>query len=197
MSHPICSFLAQRGGSTGARRALVVEDQAVVALALRHQLEALGWTVTAIVARGEDIEAAIAAHQPELVMLDIRLAGKLDGIAAMSKLDASTRPGVVIVSAFSDAETVSRAADLDPDAYLIKPFEERLLRVTVELAAQRHRNRLARVAHQRAERRLAAIVEYSQDAIVGVDGAGIIGIFNRRSSETCLPRIRSAVSEAI
>lgn len=102
------------------------------------------------------MEAAVLRHQPDVILLDIRLEGDVDGLSAVSRLAAATRPGLVVVSAYSDHETLDRTAAASPDAYLIKPYDERLLRTGVELAFQRYRNRIYKLACERAERRLEA-----------------------------------------
>ena len=155
----------------------------MLALAIGDQLRELGWEVHEVASQDGDIVAAIERHGTDVLLLDIDLAEELRGLAKIARLAAKARPGLVVLSAYSDDETLARAAALDADAYLIKPFDERLLRANVELAFQRRQNHACRRAHETAERQLAAFLDHSQDAIVGIDDLGSIILFNRQAEK--------------
>jgi serine phosphatase RsbU (regulator of sigma subunit)/DNA-binding response OmpR family regulator len=116
---------------------LVVEDETLVALELKENLERLGYSIPAVVEYGEDVVAAIAQHRPDLVLMDIRLCGGVDGIEAAYQAKAEFEVPVIYLTAYSDAETLKRAAQTGPDAFLLKPIDDRELAANIELALER------------------------------------------------------------
>ena len=101
---------------------LVVEDEGIVGLDLRNQLNALGYAVVDVVASGKRaIEKAEETH-PDLVLMDVRLKGELDGIqAAQAIVDRFDTP-IVFLTALVDEETIERAKTIKHHGYLVKPF---------------------------------------------------------------------------
>jgi len=116
---------------------LVVEDETLVGLELKEDLERLGYFVPEVIERGEAVVQAVARHQPDLVLMDIRLRGSLDGIEAAYQTKAEFDLPVIYLTAYSDADTLRRAALTGPDAFLLKPFDERELAANVEIALSR------------------------------------------------------------
>jgi len=116
---------------------LVVEDEPLVALGLKEKLERLGYSVPAIVEYGEDVVAAVAKHRPAIILMDIRLGGGVDGIEAAFQAKAEFEVPIIYLTAFSDAETLKRAARTAPDAFLLKPFDDRELAANIEIALAR------------------------------------------------------------
>jgi CheY-like chemotaxis protein len=119
-----------------ASRILVVEDDAIIAMHLESTLERLGYVPLGPMASGEDALEQVAALQPDLVLMDIGLAGKLDGIATGARLREQFDLPVVYLTAHSDADTIARARATLPVGYLTKPFQETSLLTTVEIALQ-------------------------------------------------------------
>jgi CheY-like chemotaxis protein len=117
---------------------LIVEDESVVALDLRLGLEDLGYQVQGSAASGEEAIRMAAQRRPDLVLMDIRIRGNLDGIETAAILRRRHDMPVVFLSAHSDADTLGRAERAGMDAYLIKPvgFEE--LRAAIERALMKH-----------------------------------------------------------
>lgn len=111
-----------RNGS-GAR-ILIVEDEAIIAKDICHVLTKLGHTVLSIVSSGEESVLAAATRRPDVVLMDIRLKGKMDGVHAAKMIQTRYRIPVVYLTAFSDRETVDQAWSTKPLAFLQKPFEE-------------------------------------------------------------------------
>jgi len=118
---------------------LVVEDEVLVGLELKEDLERLGYDVPDVVSSGERVVEAVAAHQPDLVLMDVRLAGGVDGIEAAYQAKAEFEVPVIYLTAYSDAETLRRAALTEPAAFLLKPVDERELEANVEMALTRAR----------------------------------------------------------
>jgi len=135
---------------------LVVEDERVVALDLRDSLEDMGYQVVDILARGEDATAAAERLRPDLVLMDIHLAGPMTGTEAASLIRERLDIPVVFLTAYSDGATLDRASASLPHGYLVKPFDKRELDATLRMALTRHR---AEIEVQRSERRLRLALE--------------------------------------
>jgi CheY-like chemotaxis protein len=116
---------------------LVVEDETLVGLELKEDLERLGYFVPEVIESGEAVVMAVARHQPDLLLMDVRLRGSLDGIEAAYQAKAEFDLPVIFLTAYSDAETLRRAALTAPDGFLLKPFDERELAANVQIALSR------------------------------------------------------------
>lgn len=120
------------------RRILVVEDDRIIAENLKISLMKMGYTVTSIVSSGEQAIEGVAEVRPDLVLMDIVLQGEMDGIEAADQIRSSFNVPVIYISAYGDEETFKRAKTTGPFGYLLKPFEERELYITIETALFRH-----------------------------------------------------------
>ncbi len=118
---------------------LVVEDEPLVALEIKEDLEGFGYVVPEIVNSGEDVLDAARRVTPALVLMDVRIGGKIDGIDAASLLKAEFDLPVIFLTAYSDTVTLGRAAATGPDAYLLKPFDQRELAANIALALAKSR----------------------------------------------------------
>lgn len=116
-----------------AVRVVIVEDEAITAMATGAMLKRLGHEVLATVSSGEAALEAVRRGRPDLVLMDIRLGGQLDGIETARRLRQSMKVPVVFVTAYVDDQTRRRAADIAPLAFVAKPLDEtdlhRLLRL--------------------------------------------------------------------
>lgn len=128
----------ERPRVAGRRRVLVVEDEALIALDLSGMLESAGFEVVAMVDSGTAAVEAVEALDPELILMDIRITGPIDGIEAMHRIVARHDVPVVFITAFADTATIARAAELGPYGYLLKPIDATALRATVSTALERH-----------------------------------------------------------
>lgn len=118
---------------------LIVEDEGVVAWHIQEALENLGHTVVATIASGKKAIEIAAQNQPDLVFMDIRLKGEVDGIEAAQEIRTRFNIPVIYLTAYADDQTLERALATNPLGYLIKPFQEQELRTTLEVALQRHK----------------------------------------------------------
>lgn len=131
-------------------RVLVAEDDLIVARDIAEALEGLGYEVAAHVSSGEQAVEAAQELDVDLVLMDVRMPGHLDGIEAAHRIGSEHDVPVVYLTAYSDDRTVARAKDTSPFGYLVKPFDQRELKTTVELALYRHRmERMVRDSRQR------------------------------------------------
>lgn len=119
-------------------RILIVEDEIIVGLDIQHELTGLGYRVTDIVASGPEAIQKASQFRPDLVLMDIRLTGEMDGIEAAEQIRQSLSLPIVYLTAYADAETLQRAKLTEPFGYIIKPYQERDLHTTIEMALYKH-----------------------------------------------------------
>ncbi len=118
---------------------LIVEDDFVIAKVLAESLQELGYQVAGIVSTGEEAVERAAQVHPDLVLMDIRLKGEMDGVEAGEQISADLHIPIVYLTAYSDERTVERAKITEPYGYLIKPFTDTELKTTLEMAIYKHR----------------------------------------------------------
>ena len=154
---------------------LVVEDERVVALSIQNRLESLGYSVTANVISAEAAIAGIPQNPPDLVLMDIRLKGKIDGIEAAAQMRQQFQLPVVYLTAYNDQETLERAKLTEPYGYLLKPFESKDLATTIEVALYKHK-----MEQQLREREqwLATTLKSIGDAVITTDPQRAITFMN-------------------
>ena len=119
-------------------RVALAEDDAIIRLDLRETLEEEGYTVVGDTGRGDEMLELVAATNPEVVILDIKMPG-MDGIEVARCIAESHGAAVVILTAFSQREFVDQAIEAGALAYLVKPFQRSELVPAVEIARARHR----------------------------------------------------------
>ncbi|MGI0488605.1 response regulator [Pantanalinema rosaneae CENA516] len=123
--------------STQATQILVVEDEQVIAINLRESLESLGYGVPALAATGAAAIAKATELRPDLVLMDIRLKGEMDGIQAAEQIWQTLQIPVIYVTGHSDQSTLERAKVTAPFGYILKPIGEKELYIAIETALQR------------------------------------------------------------
>lgn len=120
------------------KRVQIVEDEEIVASDIELTLVELGYSVTSIVNSGEDAVKKAEEDKPDIILMDIQLAGKMDGIEAARRIYSQYDIPVVYLTAHSDQQTLKRATETDPFGYIIKPFEDRDLYSNIEIALHKH-----------------------------------------------------------
>jgi PAS domain S-box-containing protein len=115
-------------------KVLIVEDEIITALGIQKQLEHLGYAVPAVARSGEEAITATGAIQPDLILMDIRLKGEMDGVDAAKKIRDQFDIPIVFLTAHADAQTVQRAKVAEPSGYILKPHSEDELRSAIEVA---------------------------------------------------------------
>jgi PAS domain S-box-containing protein len=118
-------------------RVAIVEDEYIVALDIKSFLERSGYVVAGMFSSGEDLLGEFEARRPDLVLMDIKIRGRLDGVETASVIHERFHTPVVLLTAFADDETIARAKITQPFGYIIKPFEERELKTAIEIALYR------------------------------------------------------------
>jgi hypothetical protein len=154
---------------------MVVEDDRIVARDIQGRLEGLDYRVPAVVATGE--EAIEQAHEevPDLVLMDIRLSGRVDGIEAARRICEHRHVPVVYLTAYSDDETLRRASYTDAYGYVLKPCETRRLQAAIEIALRKHNSEKAQ---RRKQNLLCRLFEELPMALLVVDPDGRLLLCN-------------------
>ncbi len=147
---------------------MLVEDERIVAFDLKRQLNSFGYSVGSVVASGEQAIDRIAEEKPDLVLMDIHLEGRMDGIEAAAAIRSRHRIPVVFLTAYAEEDTLGRALDSRPFGYLVKPCEGRELHATIQMALARHEDE---VIIQRSEERLQLALDAGSLGVLEWDPA--------------------------
>jgi PAS domain S-box-containing protein/putative nucleotidyltransferase with HDIG domain len=144
------------------KQVLIVEDERIVADDIRMSLERLGYSACGIVSSGEQAVEKTKGIRPDLVLMDIVLEGKMNGIEAAEIIRSGFDIPIVYLTAYSDNKTLERAKMSEPFGYVLKPFEDRDLQTTIEMALYKHKmEKLLR----ESEEKYRSLAENAYDAI--------------------------------
>ncbi|MEI6673638.1 MAG: PAS domain S-box protein [Verrucomicrobiota bacterium] len=141
-------------------RLFIVEDEAIVAADIAIRLTQLGFQVAGTATSGEEALARVEQIQPDLVLMDIRLQGTMDGIATAHELRKRHQLPVIFLTAYAEGATFQRAKLAEPFGYILKPFEDRELEIVIDLAFYKHQSE--RKVKQ-IEQRHKTIIQTSMD----------------------------------
>lgn len=163
------------GQKQESARILVVEDENIVALDLRERLEGLGYGVCGLETTGEGAIRAARELSPDLILMDIRLKGAMDGIEAAHAIAREGNGPVVFLTAYSEDQTIERARRAAPYGYILKPVQDRELDVALRMAFSKHRaDREVRAAKRWFETLIAAL----PDGVLATDRGGRVQLLN-------------------
>jgi PAS domain S-box-containing protein len=154
---------------------LVVEDESIVARDIRNMLVGLGYEVTAVVSGAM---AAIQKAQetgPDIVLMDVMLQGDITGVEAAEQIYTNFSIPVVYLTAYADSTTVQQAKKTEPFGYIIKPFEERELQTTIEIALYKYKMQMEL---KDRERWLSTILKSIGDGVIATNKNGAITFMN-------------------
>ncbi len=173
---------------------LIVEDEAIVALDLKLQLQELGYTALGVVASGEDAIAAAGARAPQLIIMDVRLQGPMDGIAAAQAIRRKHDVPVIFLTSHSDDTTVQRAAHTAPYGYLTKPYQIKELRAGIEVALTK-----ARMERQlrEADRWFAHTLQCVADGVIVTDLRARVRFLNTAAEQLTGWSLEDAMGQAV
>jgi PAS domain S-box-containing protein/putative nucleotidyltransferase with HDIG domain len=144
------------------KQILIVEDERIVADDIRMSMERLGYSVCGVVSSGEQAVEKTKGICPDLVLMDIVLEGKMNGIEAAEIIRSGFDIPIVYLTAYSDNKTLERAKMSEPFGYVLKPFEDRDLQTTIEMALYKHKiDKLLR----ESEEKYRSLAENAYDAI--------------------------------
>ena len=154
---------------------LIVEDERIVAQDLRSRLEKMDYSVVAVVSTGREAIASAVELRPDIVLMDITLKGGMDGVAAADSIRERMEVPIIYVTAHSDETTLQRAKITEPFGYILKPFEERELHTTIEMALYKSSTDRRMRENQRW---LSTTLQSIDDAVITTDTAGRIHLLN-------------------
>jgi PAS domain S-box-containing protein len=157
------------------KRVLVVEDDAIISADIQSSLVRLGYDVPSTVDNGDDAVAQVEALHPDLVLMDIKLKGRDDGVHTAARIRRRSDVPVVYLTSHSDEATLARAKETTPHGYLVKPFNERDLRTAIEVAIRK--GELEQHIARR-ERWFSTILESLGDAVIATDRSSAITYMN-------------------
>jgi PAS domain S-box-containing protein len=158
---------------------LVVEDERITAEDIRAGLEFAGYKVPAICSTGEDAVRQAGRLEPDLVLMDIKLEGEMDGIEAAAQIRKDYDIPVIYLTAYSDEKTVERAKLTEPSGFLVKgqgmltkPFEESELHAAIEITLYRHQ------MEKEHDQLSMAMLQNTTEAVIATNSTGQIRFIN-------------------
>ncbi len=154
---------------------MVVEDESIISMEIQERLTSMGYRICATSSTGEGAVKKAAETHPDLVLMDIMLKNGMDGIEASRQIRSRFSIPVVYLTAYADQKTLDRARATEPYGYLLKPFEDRLLYATIEMALYRH---LMEKKVKETEQRYATTLKCIADAVIVTDTSGTITYIN-------------------
>ncbi len=119
-------------------KVLVVEDESIVAKDIQNTLKKLGYEVTGVVSSGDKAVREVEENKPDLILMDIMLKGDQTGIEAAKTIKERFSIPVIFLTAYADDSTLNKAKITEPYGYIIKPFKERELQTTIEMALYKY-----------------------------------------------------------
>ena len=160
----------------GSAKVMVVEDEFVVASDIEGALEASGFSVGSTVASGEEAVRRADAERPDLVLMDIVLQGEMDGIQAAEQIRSRFNIPVVFLTSYADEDVLPRARAASPFGYLVKPFEDRELRATIQMALDKAE---LEMKLRESQERWRSLVENAPAFVISVNREEKIQFINR------------------
>jgi PAS domain S-box-containing protein len=154
---------------------LVVEDEAIVAKDIQNTLTKLGYQVPAIAVSGKSALEKVTEFQPDLVLMDIVLKGKMDGIETADRIRTNFDIPVIYLTAYDDDKTLGRAKVTEPFGYLIKPFQDRELHSTIEMAL--YKQKIDKKLKDN-ETWLATTLNSLGDGVIATNAKGLVTFIN-------------------
>ena len=167
---------------------LIVEDERITAEDMKKALNSVGFDVPAIVSSGEEAIKVAEELKPDLVLMDIKLEGEMDGIQAAEKIRSKLGIPIIYLTAYSDEKTVQRAKVTEPSGFIIKqpygflrkPFEESELNTAIEITLYRDRLEKRLSKH---DRWLGAMLRSISDAVIATDPDGQVRFMNSMAED--------------
>lgn len=147
---------------------MIVEDEGITALGIRHSLEDLGYAVTRICQSGEEAVQYALQDGPDLILMDITLNGEMDGTEAARKIRSSRKIPVVYLTAHTDNAIFQKAKNTEPFGYIVKPFDDRELKIAIEIALYKNKMESALIE---SRMRYSTLFKTAADSIYLIDAA--------------------------
>lgn len=165
----------ERGNAMSEQRILIVEDEGIEALDIQRRLMSLGYPIPDIVFSGEDAVRKVEETPPDLVLMDIMLSGEMDGVTAAKEIHGRFDVPVVYLTAYTDEDTLRRAKITEPYGYIVKPFKDREVHITIDMALYKHQ--MERKLRE-SEKWFSTTLRSIGDAVIATDKNGLITFMN-------------------
>jgi signal transduction histidine kinase len=159
---------------------LIVEDEGLIANDIAFQLTRSGYNVLAIASSGEGALNLLQNMQPDLVLMDIRLSGDLDGIDTAARVRSEYRLPVIFLTSHADVETLARAKQVTPSGYVVKPFRQVNLCSAIEMAIFKHKSDLALLDR---EALIFTVLQSTSDPMIVVNPQGCVQFLNFKAEQ--------------
>jgi len=154
---------------------LIVEDERIIALDLQRRLIRIGFPVPPITTNGLDALRSIDNDKPDIILMDIMLSSDFDGIETATIIKEKYNIPLIFLTAYSDEKTVERAKKAEPYGYILKPFKEKELYTTIDIALYKFKSN---EKLKKQERWSAAILRSIEDGIIATNQVGLIEFMN-------------------
>ena len=161
-------------------RILIVEDEKIISLDLQRRLEKFDYNVVGLCTTGTEAVEKTGEFLPDIILMDIMLAGDIDGIDAAKQIKDQYQIPVIFLTAYADEKTLERAKEAEPFGYILKPFKEKELYTTIDIALYKHK---VDKTLKRQERRFSAILHSIADGIIATDNERKIQFLNPVAEE--------------
>lgn len=154
---------------------LVVEDDASSAIILEKILLKAEYEVVSVVNNGEAAIKEVPTKQPDIILMDISISGNIDGVETASRIKAHNDIPIIYLTGYSDEATIDRAKKTAPFAYILKPFREKEVTITIQMAL--YKSQLDQQIKE-SELRLSTTLDNLNDAVISTDRKGVINYLN-------------------
>ena len=169
-----CKFrlIFQQSGNMEKIKILVVEDQKIIARDLASLLTSWDYQVVGACGTGEEALKIFKGEEPDMALVDIQLLGFMDGITLVERFNTIRQIPIVYLTAQADLQTVERAKASNPAAYLVKPFDERTLQISLELALDTfEKHQIQQIQAAEPTKKKANEVKLSAETILAYNGS--------------------------
>lgn len=169
-----------RDGEDHKKKILIVEDEGIVALDIKHSLERLGYSICGIASSGDAAIEKAKATRPNLVLVDVKLQGEMDGIETAAAIKWLYHTPVIFLTAHSDADILERAKAAEPSGFVLKPYDLKELHSTIEIGL--HKHEVEQKLHE-SRRWFAATLGCIRDSVVASDRNGRLNYINASAQQ--------------
>lgn len=164
----------------GQAEILIVEDERIVAMDIAGSLKSLGYQVSGMVTSGQEALKSVEDQCPDLILMDIRIKGDMDGIQTTENIQERHDIPIIYLTAYADEKTLARAKITEPYGYIIKPFDKKILYTIIEMAL--YKNRMERKLKQN-EKWLSTTLYSIGDGVIATDALENVKLINRAAQD--------------
>ncbi len=165
------------------KRLMIVDDEAVITTQLEDRLQSMKYDVVGTASSAEESVQMARDLSPDLILMDIVMKGKLDGIDAARIIKGDMDIPVIFLTAYADDRYIKRALQVEPSGYIVKPFREEEIRANIEIALYRKKLEQKQKEEEERIRRLFLAIDHNPYIIMIMDVEGNIEFINSRFSQ--------------